>query len=108
MVRSSCRTRPAGPTITLRSELARKNSDRLIYYAFDLLFLDGVDLRSSPLHERKRRLQQLLRKSSPDFLYAQHLEGDGQTVFTQACEMGLEGIVSKRADAPYRSGRSES
>ena len=60
----------------LRSELARKNSDRLTYYAFDLLFLDGADLRSRSLHERKRRLQQLLNKSPPGFLYAQHMEGD--------------------------------
>jgi bifunctional non-homologous end joining protein LigD len=92
----------------LRRELARKHSDRLIYYAFDLLFLDGVDLRPRPLHERKRRLEQLLNITPPGFLYAQHLERDGETVFAQACEMGVEGIVSKRADAPYRSGRQES
>lgn len=92
----------------LRSELARKNSDRLTYYAFDLLFLDRQDLRSRPLRERKRRLQQLLKKSPPGFLYAQHMEGDGEDIFAQACHMGLEGLVAKRADAPYRSGRSES
>ena len=92
----------------LRRELARKNSSQLTYYAFDLLFLDGVDLRSKPLIDRKRRLENLLENAPRTLLYSQHLEGDGGDIFARACDMGLEGVVAKRADAPYRSGRHES
>ena len=75
--------------------------------AFDLLQHDGADLRDMPLIERKQRLAQLLgRGKRPAIQYSEHLTGDGPTVFEHVCRMGLEGIVSKRTDAPYRSGPS--
>lgn len=80
---------------------------RLIYYAFDLLYLDGFDLRGAPLTDRKRVLQTLLESTSGVQLikYVDHICGDGDLVFEHACKLGLEGIVSKRADSTYRSGR---
>jgi bifunctional non-homologous end joining protein LigD len=92
----------------LRRELAKKHSDRLVYLAFDLLYLDGYDLRSAPLIERKRALQHLLAKS-PKLVYVEYFEmDDGEAVYRHACKLKLEGIVSKRRDSPYRSGRQES
>ena len=92
----------------LRRELAKKHTDRLIYMAFDLLYLDGHDLRGLPLIERKRALQDVLAKAPAKISYADSVGlQDGETVFRHACELGLEGIVSKRRDAPYRSGRQE-
>jgi bifunctional non-homologous end joining protein LigD len=85
-------------------------SGNLTYYAFDLLHLDGRDLRARPLHERKRMLQGLLKgapKAGP-LVYSDHVRGNGERVFRRACELKLEGIVSKRADDPYRSGRTTS
>jgi CBS domain-containing protein len=93
----------------LHADLAAGRTDRLLYYAFDLLYLDGFDLRSSPLLERKRVLAELL--SSADvgrILFSEHLDGEGSAIFKRACEMRLEGVISKRTDAPYRSGRGES
>lgn len=80
---------------------------RLIYYAFDLLYLDGFDLRGAGLIERKRVLAALLAEAKGTQLikYVDHFDGDGATVLAHACKLGLEGIVSKRADSRYRSGR---
>jgi bifunctional non-homologous end joining protein LigD len=92
----------------LRRELAKKHSDRLVYLAFDLLYLDGYDLRGAPLIERKRTLQDLLTKAPPKIHYVEHFEmDDGEAVYRHACKLKLEGIVSKRHDSPYRSGRQE-
>jgi bifunctional non-homologous end joining protein LigD len=80
----------------------------LVMVAFDLLFLDGKDLRSLPLAERRRQLQRLLPKSTKALLqFSQAIAGDGSAVFAEADRMGLEGIVSKRLDSRYRSGRSD-
>jgi bifunctional non-homologous end joining protein LigD len=92
----------------LHADLAASRRDRLLYYAFDLLYLDGFDLRGAPLAERKRLLAELLADASERILYAEHLDGDGPEIQERACAMGLEGIVSKQQDAPYRSGRVES
>jgi bifunctional non-homologous end joining protein LigD len=92
----------------LRRELAKRHSDRLVYLAFDLLYLDGYDLRGAPLIERKRALQDLLAKAPPKIHYVEHFEmDDGEAVYRHACKLKLEGIVSKRRDSPYRSGRQE-
>ncbi|MTD93107.1 hypothetical protein GIW81_02025 [Hyphomicrobium sp. xq] len=81
---------------------------RLVYYAFDLLYLDGFDLRGAALIDRKRVLEALLDNTSGVQLirYVDHIGGDGELVLEHACKLGLEGVVSKRADAAYRSGRS--
>src|SRR6187397_1378576 len=75
-------------------------------YAFDLLELNGQDLRREPLETRKATLASLLRGSLPGLRLNEHLAHDGESVFRHACKMGLEGIVSKRLGSRYRSGRS--
>jgi bifunctional non-homologous end joining protein LigD len=74
--------------------------------ALDLLELNGEDLRPLPLRERKARLEKLLSRSRTGIVFNEHTDQDGPTVFQHACKMGLEGIVSKRLSAPYRSGPS--
>jgi bifunctional non-homologous end joining protein LigD len=92
----------------LQAELAAGNQDRLTFYAFDLLWHDG-DLRKLPQLERKQALSDLLGKNGIELpiIYSEHLTGDGQEMFQHAAKLGWEGIVSKRADAPYRSDRNE-
>jgi len=94
----------------LQSALAAGKSEDLVFFAFDLLFEGREDLRALPLAERKTRLEALLRARgvSNRLHYVAHLESSAQAVYASACKMGLEGIVSKRLDAPYRSGRSGS
>src|SRR5262245_50200225 len=75
-------------------------------YAFDLIELNGDDLRRDPLEVRKATLVSVVAKARPGIRFNEHIEGDGPTVFAHACKMGLEGIVSKRKDSMYRSGRS--
>jgi bifunctional non-homologous end joining protein LigD len=77
-----------------------------ILYAFDLLELDGEDLRPVPLSARKARLAKLLTRKPAGIVYNEHTEEDGAMVFRHACKLGFEGIVSKRLNAPYRSGPS--
>jgi ATP-dependent DNA ligase len=75
-------------------------------YAFDLLALDGDDLRVLPLGDRKKRLARLLARRRRGIVLSAHTAEDGTTVFQHACKMGLEGIVSRRLSAPNRSGPS--
>jgi bifunctional non-homologous end joining protein LigD len=76
-------------------------------FAFDLIELDGADLRREPLEVRKATLASLLSRASSGVRFNEHMEHrDGPLVFAHACRMGLEGIVSKRRSSPYRSGRS--
>jgi bifunctional non-homologous end joining protein LigD len=76
-------------------------------YAFDLIELNGDDLRRDPLEVRKATLASVLAKAGPGLRFNEHIEHeDGAMVFRHACRMELEGIVSKRRDSPYRSGRS--
>jgi bifunctional non-homologous end joining protein LigD len=85
----------------------RRTGHAVVLYAFDLIEHDGDDLRKLPLIERKWRLFKLIGKSQRRAIrFVEHLTGDGPTVFEHVCRMGLEGIVSKRTDAPYRSGPS--
>jgi bifunctional non-homologous end joining protein LigD len=76
--------------------------------AFDLLMLNGEDLRRKPFADRKAALRKVLRRSRKGIQYVEHTEGDGEEMFQAACKLGLEGIVSKRVDAPYRSGPARS
>ncbi len=78
-----------------------------ILWAFDLLFLKGEDLRPRPLIERKSILAEILAPLSGGIFLVEHIEGDGRAVFSHACALGLEGIVSKRSGGRYRSGRSD-
>jgi ATP-dependent DNA ligase len=75
--------------------------------AFDLLELNGEDVRQQPLTERKRRLQFLLRPLREGIELSEHLEGDGADIYRAACSLGHEGIVAKRKDLPYESGKSK-
>ena len=97
---ASTRTR----TATIRPSQPR--NDRAFLYALDLIELNGDDLRRDPLEVRKATLASILAKASPGIRFNEHIEGDGPTIFAHACKMGLEGIVSKRKDSAYRSGRS--
>ena len=84
----------------------RGNNQDVVLVAFDLLELDGNDLRREPLEVRKQTLASLLRGSLPGVQFNQHLAHPGDVVFAHACKMGLEGIVSKRLGSRYRSGRT--
>jgi bifunctional non-homologous end joining protein LigD len=75
-------------------------------YAFDLLELGGVDYRPMPLRKRKEQLARLLGRQDVGIVLSEHTDARGALVFEQACRMGLEGIVSKKLSAPYRSGPS--
>jgi bifunctional non-homologous end joining protein LigD len=84
----------------------RSNEANAFLYAFDLLELDGADLRREPIEVRKATLASILRKSKPGVGLNEHLHDCGLTVFQHACQLGCEGIVSKRLGSRYRSGRS--
>jgi bifunctional non-homologous end joining protein LigD len=75
------------------------------FYIFDVLWADGRDVRPRPLRERKGILQDLLTFAGP-LCFTEHIDTDGETYFRQACASGWEGVIAKRADAPYRAGRS--
>ena len=93
----------------LQAALSAGRQETLTFNAFDLLFLEGFDLRDAPLIERKRILKELLEETgvSGPILYADHFVSDGPRLFAHACKLGFEGIISKKADAPYRSERSD-
>ncbi|MGL3606248.1 DNA ligase D [Rhizobium sp. G187] len=94
----------------LQAALSEGKTDDLVFFAFDLLFSGEEDLRALPLLERKARLETLLIEAGEDprLRFAEHFETGGDAVLKSACRLSLEGIVSKKADAPYRSGRSDS
>ncbi|MET3997585.1 ATP-dependent DNA ligase [Bradyrhizobium sp. S3.9.2] len=93
----------------LQAELAGRRQDRLLYYAFDLLWLDGKDLRRTSQLARKELLKELFDTHCVEApaLYSEHLTGDGNELFKAAAKLNYEGIVSKRVEAPYRSDRNE-
>lgn len=93
----------------LQDALSEGAGNKLVFYAFDLLHLDGYDLRGVPLLKRKDMLARLLAghlTGRSAIQYSDHVEGDGDALFQRASEMGLEGVISKRADATYAGGRS--
>jgi bifunctional non-homologous end joining protein LigD len=96
----------------LQAALSEGKAGQLIFFVFDLLFVDHEDLRGLPLLDRKARLRALLDrhhdKKHPLIRYVEHFETGGDAVLQSACRMSLEGIVSKRLNAPYRSGRGAS
>jgi bifunctional non-homologous end joining protein LigD len=81
--------------------------DEMVFIAFDLLHLDGVDVAQAPLLDRKDLLKAVMARSRSKHLkYSQHIAGAGARVLREACTLGLEGVVSKRVDRAYRSGRN--
>jgi bifunctional non-homologous end joining protein LigD len=86
---------------------SRANDARASACAFDLLMRDDDDLRRKPYSERKALLLKVLRRSRSGIQYVEHTEGDGAKMFKAVCKLGLEGIVSKKLDAPYKSGPSK-
>jgi bifunctional non-homologous end joining protein LigD len=100
---------PTFPGLT--TALSTGKTAGLVFYVFDLLFQEGLDLRELPLTERKQRLAEVMERLEPAegrLRYVDHFITPGSAVLESACRMDLEGIVSKRVEAPYRSGRSES
>lgn len=96
---------------SLQAALSDGKTEDLIFFAFDLLFAEGLDYRRLPLGERKERLKELLearKKKTSQIRYVEHFVSGGDAVLQSACKLELEGIVSKKLDAPYRSGRTES
>jgi ATP-dependent DNA ligase len=90
----------------MRACFSRNGAPEAFLYAFDLLELDGRDLRNEPWARRRAMLAQLLTDADAGIRLCEHIEdADGAVVFRQACVMGLEGIVAKRRDSRYRSGR---
>jgi len=86
-------------------ERARRSGVRVFYYVFDVLRLDGDDVREAPLRARKARLRDAIRFADPLRIVA-HRNAAGEEVYRDACRRGWEGVIAKRADAPYRAGRS--
>jgi bifunctional non-homologous end joining protein LigD len=94
----------------LQADLAKGRTDRLAYFVFDLLYLEGYDLRACPLVTRKRLLSKLLSSEPRDtrIRLSEHLEGNADAVLKSACALHLEGIVSKERNSVYRSDRQDS
>jgi ATP-dependent DNA ligase len=80
------------------------NADALVFFLFDLLYLDGEVISTAPLLERKERVRDLLSNAGTPLQYSDHQIGRGPEFYARACELSLEGIISKRADAPYSPG----
>jgi bifunctional non-homologous end joining protein LigD len=83
-----------------------RNGGAAVLCAFNLIELEGEDLRREPIEDRKRKLARLVRTPRPGIVVNEHYDGDGDIVFKYACKLGCEGIVSKRLGSLYRSGRS--
>ena len=86
----------------LQSTLKERQGANLVFYAFDLLVDRGEDIRKLPNIERKERLAALLEGVSPPILYGDHIIGRGEAMFDAICKQGGEGIISKKANAPYQ------
>ena len=86
---------------------SRVNDESAVACAFDLLMLNGDDFRRRPFAQRKAAMHKALQRTRRGIQYVEHTEGDGGEMFKAVCKLGLEGIVSKKLDAPYRSGPSK-
>jgi bifunctional non-homologous end joining protein LigD len=92
---------------TLHAALARRNAPRAMLVAFDLLHLDGEDMRGRELEDRRAVLEAVVRKRAPWIQFSESIEGNGSEVWRRACGMGLEGIISKRRGSRYFSGKTD-
>ena len=88
----------------LQAAMDEGRTDQLIFFAFDLLFLNGESTAPLPLIKRKELLQRLFKKEIGGLRYSEHVAGDGPSFRAQACKLGLEGAISKQADRPYAPG----
>jgi len=88
----------------LQAAMDEGKTDQLVFFAFDLLFLNGKSTAILPLIDRKERLQRLFKTEIPGLRYSEHVAGDGPRFRAQACKLGLEGAISKRTDQPYVPG----
>ena len=91
----------------LQEDIANGRLDRMQFFAFDLLYLDGFDIRAATLLDRKRVLAGVLDGVNSPLQYSEHFDTDGKGLFKQACDLGLEGLIAKSKGATYRSGRVE-
>ncbi len=91
----------------LQADLSEGRTDRFVFYAFDLLYLDGYDLTACPLIRRKELLQTIISSETGKLRFSSHFDANGDLLLTHACRLSLEGIVSKIANDPYRSGRGK-
>ena len=96
------------PSFQLLQSYARSKQSPLVYYVFDLLFLDGADLRSQPLIERRKLLEKLLKKAPDTIRFSEELQGTKEQLLQVAQKFGLEGLTAKRPDSVYESGRRSS
>ena len=88
----------------LQAAMDEGRTDQLVFFAFDLLYLNGDSTAQLPLLERKKRLQPLFKKEIHGLRYSEHVVSDGPSFREHACKFGLEGVISKRADRPYAPG----
>ncbi|TKW65489.1 MAG: DNA ligase D [Paracoccus denitrificans] len=91
----------------LQADLGEGRSDRFLFYAFDLMHLDGYDLTALPLTQRKEMLEQIFVRAREPLRYSEHFEESGATVLRHACRLSLEGILSKLAASSYHEGRNK-
>jgi bifunctional non-homologous end joining protein LigD len=91
---------------TLHAALARKSAPRAVLVAFDLMHLDGEDTRARELEDRRAILADVVKRRAPWLQFSENLDGDGPQVWRHACNMGLEGIISKRRGSPYLTGKT--
>jgi bifunctional non-homologous end joining protein LigD len=91
----------------LQADLSNSRYGRMVYFCFDLMWVDGQDIRSAPLIERKARLEKLLKRMKHPIHYSQHFEGDGTPLFDEVCKEKMEGIISKLKTSTYRSDRTK-
>jgi len=91
----------------MRARILRKRGgDAVNYFAFDLLFHNGRDLRALPLIERKAKLRKLIPRDHPRLTFVDHIETEGEFLFKHAVQIGMEGVMGKRANSPYIAGRT--
>ncbi|TCU10082.1 DNA ligase D [Rhizobium sullae] len=89
----------------LQQDLSQRRYDRFVFYTFDLIYLDGHDLKGVPLIERKRLLEKMLPAGNDKLRYSEHFNENGSLVLDHVCRLSLEGVVSKQRDSTYTSGR---
>src|SRR5438132_5733293 len=101
-----CGVRPDGKTSfsLIHAASDSGNAAALVFFLFDLLYLDGEVISAAPLRERRERLRDLLSNAGAPLQYSDHQIGRGPEFYARACELSLEGIISKRADTPYSPG----